>query len=99
MAEDSTGKLNHNIAKAMLNCFASVGTSHFDITSTTGSGEKDWFQHSVPLAELTRTLPDMLDKAASSECNVIVRPHGPGVTFLQLDDLIADTLLHRSGVW
>src|SRR3954470_24586410 len=92
MTEESTGELNDNAARAMLNCFASVGASHFDVTSTTRSGEKDWFRRNVPLAELTRTLPAMLDKATSSERNVIVRPHGPGITFLQLDDVAADRL-------
>ena len=91
MGEDSTER-THRIAHGNARYFASVGASHFDVTSTTRSGEKDWFRRSVPLAELTRTLPGMLDTAASSERNVIVRPHGPGVTFLQLDDLAADRL-------
>src|SRR3954467_6899138 len=92
MTEGSRDKHIHNAATAMLDCFASVGANHFDVTSTTRSGEKDWFRRSVPLAELTRTLPGMLEKATSSERNVIVRPHGPGITFLQLDDLAADRL-------
>ena len=54
--------------------------------------EKDWFRHSVTLAELRRILPAMLDAAATSERNVIVRPHGPGVSFIQLDDLKAEKL-------
>src|SRR3954453_2001287 len=61
----------------MLDCFASVKASHFDVTSTTRSGEKDWFRGNVPIAELTRTLPGMLDTATRNERNVIVRPH-PG---------------------
>jgi hypothetical protein len=69
----------------MLNGFASVGSSHFDVTWTTRSGDKDWFQRNVPLAELVRTLPSMLDKATSSERNVIIRPHGADITFLQLN--------------
>jgi hypothetical protein len=39
------------------------------------------------LAELARTLPAMLDSAPGKQRNVIVRPHGPAVTFIQLDDL------------
>src|SRR3954447_24308310 len=92
MAKGSTGEFYHSAAQTMLNCFASIGASHFDVTWTTRGGEKDWFRRNMPLAKLTRTLPGMLDKAASSERNVIVRPHGPGVTFLQLDDLAADRL-------
>jgi hypothetical protein len=34
----------------------------------------------------------MLDIAPAHQRNVIVRPHGPGVTFIQLDDLKADQL-------
>jgi hypothetical protein len=92
MVEYSEDEPAHNTAQAMLDCFVSVGASHFDVTWTMRSGEKDWFRRSVPLAELTRTLPGMLDTAASSERNVIIRPHGPGDPFLQLDDLAADRL-------
>src|SRR3954452_13653987 len=92
MTEESTGELNDNAARAMLNCFASVGASHFDVTATMRNSEKDWFRRNVPLAELTHTLPGMLNSAISSERNVIVRPHGAGVAFLQLDDLAADRL-------
>jgi hypothetical protein len=92
MAEHGKDEPAHSAVREMLDCFASVGASHFDVTATTRNGEKDWFRRNVPLAELTRTLPGMLDKATSSERNVIVRPHGPGITFLQLDDLAADRL-------
>jgi hypothetical protein len=71
----------------MLDSFASVGAMSFDVTLTTRSGTKDWFRRTVPLADLRRKLPDMLDAAASTERNVIVRPQGPSVTFIQLDDL------------
>ena len=43
----------------------------------------------VPTA---RTLPAMLDAAPARQRNVIVRPHGAGVTFIQLDDLKAEAL-------
>src|SRR4051794_34407849 len=92
MTEESTGEIKNSAAQEMLNCFASVGASHFDVTATMRNGEKDWFRRNVPLAELTRTLPGMLNSAISSERNVIVRPPGPGITFLQLDDLAADRL-------
>jgi hypothetical protein len=79
-------------AQAMLDAFASVGATRFDVTRTTRGGDKEEFQRGVRLAELGRTLPHMLDTATARERNVIVRPHGPGVTFIQLDDLAADTL-------
>jgi hypothetical protein len=46
----------------------------------------------VSLADLARILPAMLNIAAGEQRNVIVRPHGPGVTFVQLDDLKAENL-------
>jgi hypothetical protein len=79
-------------AQAMLDIFASVGADRFDVTRTTAAGDKDWFRRSVSLADLARTLPAMLDAATADQRNVIVRPHGPGVSFLQLDDLAADQL-------
>ena len=60
-----------------------------DLTVTARNGIKESFRRGVTLAELCRTLPAILD-SASQQCNVIVRPHGPGVSFIQLDDLKAD---------
>ena len=76
----------------MLDLFASVGADHFDVTRTTAAGDKDWFRRGVSLADLARTLPGLLDAATAAERNVIVRPHGRGVSFIQLDDLGADQL-------
>src|SRR5215213_6908412 len=92
MVEHNEDEPAHSAARAMLNCFASVGATRFDVTLTTRRGAKDWFRRSVPLVELARILPGMLETAASTERNVIVRPHGSGVAFLQLDDLAADRL-------
>lgn len=79
-------------AGAMLDLFASVGADHFDVTRTTAAGEKDWFRRGISLANLARILPGLLDAATAAERNVIVRPHGRGVSFIQLDDLGADRL-------
>lgn len=76
----------------MLEVFASVGAIRFDVTLTTAAGNKDFFRANVTLADLGRTLPKMLDQAAAGRRNVIVRPHGPGIIFIQLDDLKADQL-------
>lgn len=76
----------------MLDLFASVGADRFDVTRTTAAGDKDWFRRNVLLADLARTLPAMLDTATAEQRNVIVRPHGSSVSFLQLDDLTADQL-------
>ena len=89
MTADTT---DHAEALAMLDAFASVGATRFDVTCTTLAGDKEWFRRDVDPAELARTLPAMLDTAAGHRRNVIVRPHGPGVTLVQLDDLKADQL-------
>jgi hypothetical protein len=46
----------------------------------------------VSLTDLIRRLPAELDRATRHRRNLIVRPHGLGVTFLQLDDLTAEKL-------
>ena len=82
----------HSEARAMLDAFASVGATRFDVTWTNAAGDKERFRRDVSLADLTRTLPGMLDDATRRQRNLIVRPHGPGVTFIQLDDLKAEKL-------
>src|ERR1700684_1321568 len=89
---DDGAQIGHIEALAMLDTFASVGATCFDLTWTTRAGEKEFFRRSVSLAELTRTLPAMLDAAIAKQRNLIMRPHGDGVTFIQLDDLKADRL-------
>jgi hypothetical protein len=74
MAENSEDEPIHSAARSMLDCFASVGASHFDVTLTTHSGQKDWFRREMPLADLRRAMPGMLDATAKRELNVIVRP-------------------------
>ena len=91
MGESET-KNGHAAAQAMLDIFASVGAARFDLTWTNAAGDKELFRRGVNLAELTRALPAMLDAARARQRNIIVRPHGPGVTFIQLDDLKADQL-------
>jgi hypothetical protein len=76
----------------MLDLFASVGATHFDVTWTTCAGDKELFRRNVPLTELERQLPGMLDFAPAKQRNIIVRPHGASVSFIQLDDLKGDRL-------
>src|SRR6201995_330609 len=84
MADD---KSEHQHGQQMLDLFASVRATSFDVTQTTHAGIKEWFRRGVRLTELRRLLPAMIDHASVRQHNVIVRPHGPGVTFVQLDDL------------
>jgi hypothetical protein len=89
---DDRAESSHTEAQAMLDAFASVGATRFDVTWTTRAGEKEWFRRGMSLADLARALPAMLDSAPARQRNVIVRPHGAGVTFVQLDDLKAPAL-------
>ena len=91
MGEDSATAA-HAAARDMLDTFQSVGATRFDVTLTTRTGDKDNFQRSVSHADLAHALPGMLDAATECQRNVIVRPHGPGIAFLQLDDLASDRL-------
>jgi hypothetical protein len=77
----------------MIEVFASVGASRFDVTRTTLDGENAGFQRGVGLEELRRSLPMMLDDTERKILNLIVRPHGKGIHFIQLDDLKASQLV------
>src|SRR5215208_3893137 len=90
MNEDDN-KPDHAEAQHMLDLCASVGARAIDLTLTSSTGEKEWFRRNLSLAELARMLPGMLDDAAQRKRNVIIRPHGPEVTLLQLDDLNPDS--------
>jgi hypothetical protein len=91
MTDDSDNR--HAAALAMLDAFASVGTTSFDLTWTTSAGDKDGFRRGVRFGELRRKLTAMIDTASTTQRNVIVRPRGTGlVAFIQLDDLNADKL-------
>jgi hypothetical protein len=76
----------------MLHAFASVGAETFDLTITNRDGEKVRFCRGVSFENLCRVIPGELDRAAEHGHNVIVRPHGPAVVFIQLDDLSAAAL-------
>jgi hypothetical protein len=89
MAADS-GTPGHSEARRMLDICASVGARAVDLTVTNSAGDKEQFRRDVALADLARTLPAILDNAGRRMRNVIVRPHGSGVTFL--DDLDAGKL-------
>ena len=91
---DESSQIGHGEARAMLDAFGSVGATLFDVTWTTRAGDKEWFRRGMRFADLARTLPAMLDASPGKQRNIIVRPHGPAVTFVQLDDL-APAMLAR----
>jgi hypothetical protein len=87
---ESGANSGHTEARAMLDVFVSVGAARFDVTWTNAAGDKERFRRNVSPAELTRTLPEILGDAIRRQRNLIVRPYGPSVSFIQLDDLKAD---------
>jgi RepB DNA-primase from phage plasmid len=89
---DDSAEIGHTEAQAMLDTFASVGATRFDVTWTTRAGDKEFFRRGMNLADLARSIPGMLRGAPDMQRNIIVRPHGPSVTFIQLDDLKALSL-------
>jgi RepB DNA-primase from phage plasmid len=90
--EDDHHQIGHPEARQMLEGFESVGARRFDVTLTSKAGDKEWFRRNVSAAEVKRNMPRMLDASAARQRNVIVRPIGAGVTFIQLDDLKAEQL-------
>ena len=50
------------------------------------------FIENISRAELAGTMPALLDAAIADQLNLIVRPYGPGVSFIQLDDIEANQL-------
>jgi hypothetical protein len=86
-------KLRHGqqIAEAlkMLDTFASVGATGFDLTHTNIDGEKRGFRPSQSLAQLKNSMPKLFPGAAERQNNIIIRPTSDKVHFVQLDDLDA----------
>jgi hypothetical protein len=74
-------------ALRMLDTFASVGTTHFDLTHTDIDGEKRGFRPEQSLAQVKNSMPKLFPGAAARQNNIIVRPLSKTVHFVQLDDL------------
>lgn len=79
-------------ALKMLDTFASVGATHFDLTHTNIDGEKRGFRPSQSLAQIKNSMPKLFPGAAERQNNIIVRPTSDKVHFVQLDDLDAEGL-------
>ena len=76
----------------MLDTFASVGATHFDLTHTNIDGEKRGFRASQSLAQIKNSMPKLFPGAAERQNNIIVRPTSDKMYFVQLDDLDAEGL-------
>ena len=92
MGED-IANTGHDAARAMIDTFASVGATRFDVTWTNAAGDEQAFRRGCIVPYVHRMMPTWLDDAARQQRNVIVRPRGDAaVTFVQLDDLDSDQL-------
>lgn len=116
---DGGANNDYAAALAMLDLFASVGATRFDVTWTNSANKPrrplslrkklqalgggmpqpendDWLNSvyiaGLGLADFRRTAGAMLDTASADRLNLIIRPEGSGVWFIQLDDLTAGTL-------
>lgn len=78
---------NLDEAFRMLDTFAGVGVSHFDLTHIDIDGEKRGFRPQQSLAQLRNSLPKLFPGAEARHNNIIVRPHSGKAQLVQLDDL------------
>ena len=74
-------------AYKMLDTFASVGVTHFDLTHIDIDGEKRGFRPQQPLSQLKNSLPKLFPGAEARRNNIIVRPQCGKAQLVQLDDL------------
>lgn len=85
---DDTGGTAQSEAQRMLDAFASVGVTQFDIAHTNIDQEKRGYRRGQTLRQTKTSMPYLLDSAPRRQNNVILRPHHPpAVVLVQLDDL------------
>jgi len=78
---------NLDEAFMMLDTFASVGGTHFDLTHIDIDGENRGFRPEQSLAQLKNSLPKLFPGAETRHNSIIIRPLSDSVHFVQLDDL------------
>jgi hypothetical protein len=76
----------------MLDAFASVGATHFDVTFIDIDGQKRGFRPEQTARQLRNSLPHLFPGLTERRQNLIIRPHGRNVTFVQLDDLDSEKI-------
>ena len=79
-------------ARRMLEAFASVGATHFDVTFLDIDGKKRGFRPRQSTAQLGNLLSPLLPGLLRRQNSLVIRPHSETSTIIQLDDLKADTL-------
>lgn len=83
---------NQDEAFRMLDTFASVDATHFDLTHLNLDGEKRDFRPHQTLTQLKNSLPRLFPGATARQNNIIVRPTSDTTQFVQLDDLDEEKL-------
>src|SRR5271170_7726056 len=91
MAADGSNTA-HSEARRMLETFASVGATGFNVTWTNLQDQPRRSHKGMSFREIMRAVPVFLDAATADQLNVIVRPLSRKVWFIQLDDLKAEQL-------
>ena len=71
----------------MLDAFASVGATHFDLTHLDIEGQKRGFRRHQSIAQLKSSLPKLFPGATERKNNIIIRPDSDKTCLVQLDDL------------
>jgi hypothetical protein len=74
-------------AYKMLDAFASVGVTQFDLTHIDIDGQKRGFRPQQSLSQVKNSLPKLFPGAEARRNNIIVRPHSGKAQMVQLDDL------------
>jgi len=80
----------------MLDAFASVGATHFDLTHLDINGQKRGFRPKQSIPQLKNSLPQLFPGARQRQNNIIVRPLADKTCLVQLDDL-DESALSRVG--
>jgi hypothetical protein len=86
---ERAGDTAADTALAMLNTFASIGATAFDVTLLDIEGRKQNFRPQRSLADLRRSLSAQLDAATRTQTSIVIRPRSTTHTPIQLDDLKA----------
>jgi hypothetical protein len=86
------GMVDNRKAADMLDTFASVGVSAFDVTITDINGEKvpGAFRANRGVDQLRADIGPLLERATRARENFIIRPRSTTATLVQLDDLSAE---------
>lgn len=79
-------------AMRMIDAFASVGATHFDVTFLDIEGSKRGFRPEQSVYQVKHSLPKLLPGLTERRNSLVVRPRSNSPAIIQLDDLTSDTL-------